>query len=154
MADFDFVPVPPGKGGKEPKPEGQEWSVREQNRGKEPRIFDPNKATAAAKANRALVGVSHRALQLLFTLSSLVGALLIARILLVAFNASTSAPFVQFVYDRTSAWIAPFRSMFTNPNWSGHPIEITTFVALVCWAFVLLFLVKVVEALLLPRPLR
>ena len=154
MADFDFVPVPPGEGAKEPKPQSPSWSVREQSHAKEPRIFDPTKNTAAAKANQALATLAHRALQLLFTLASLVGALLVVRSLLIAFNASPQAPFVQFVYDHTSTWIAPFHSMFNNADFGGHPFEINTLIALVVYAFALLFLVKIVEALLAPRPPR
>jgi hypothetical protein len=151
MSNFDFRPVPTGEAGKESKPEGQAWSVREQGSRNQPRIFDPSKETAGAKANRALATVAHRALQLLLTVSSLVGALLVVRILLVAFNASTTAPFVQFVYDHSSAWIAPFRTMFNNADLGGHPLEINTIIALVVYAVVLLFLVKIVEALLAPR---
>jgi len=154
MSNFDFVPVPPGEAGKEPNPAGQTWSVREQESGKQPRIFDPNKETVAAKANKALSTVAHRALQLMLTLSSLVGALLVVRILLIAFHASTAAPFVQFVYDHTSTWIAPFRSMFNDADLGGHPFEINTVIALVVYAFALFFLVKIIEALLAPRPPR
>jgi YGGT family len=154
MSNFDFVPVPPADTGNDVQPESSTWSVREQTGGKQPRIFDPNKETGVAKANRALANVAQRALQLLLTLSSLVGALLVVRILLVAFHASTAAPFVQFVYDHSSAWIAPFRSMFNNADLSGHPLEINTVIALVVYAVVLLFLVKIVEALLAPRPAR
>jgi YggT family protein len=151
MADFDFVPVPLENAGKAEPPPPPTWSVREQPGGREPKIWDPNQVTPAARANRALANIAHRALQVLLTLSSLVGALLVIRILLVAFKASPSAPFVQFVYDHTSAWLAPFHSMFNNADWSGHQVEINTIIALVFYAFVLLFLVKIIEALLTPR---
>jgi hypothetical protein len=151
MSDLNFIPVPPGEGANQPKPQPQTWGVREQGSKSQPRIFDPTKETASAKANKALATAAQRGLQLLFILSSLVGTLLVVRVLLVAFNASSQAPFVQFVYDRTSVWIAPFKSMFNNANLSGHPIEINTLIALVFYAVVLLFLVKIVEALLAPR---
>lgn len=68
---------------------------------------------------------------------SLVELLLVLRITLKLFAASTVAPFVQWVYETTEPLLAPFAGMFPSPRLTdGFVIEFSALFALMVYAFV------------------
>ena len=79
-----------------------------------------------------------------------VGLMLVARLLLVAFHATKSTPFVQWIYDHTAGLIAS-HSMFKVWNVKGHPVELNTAVAIIVYGIGMLIVVKVIDMLLTPR---
>ena len=142
-----------------PRPPAQSWSVREQ--GTTPRIAlrspadeDERKSPVHFDVEAFLAKAVHRGLQVLLALVSAVGLLLLTRILLIALNASTTAPFVQFVYDRTAGLVDPFHSMFRNADLAGHPIELDSIVAIVVYGIALAIVVKIIEMFLSPNRAR
>lgn len=78
----------------------------------------------------------------------LVELLISLRIILKLFGASTSAPFVQWVYETSYPLIAPFAGMFPAPQISGlFVIEFSAVFALVVYMFVGYFLTESVATL-------
>ncbi len=87
---------------------------------------------------RMLAGLVHFVIGLVELLISL-------RIILKLFGASTSAPFVQWVYETSYPLIAPFHGMFPAPQLSGlFVIEFSAVFALVVYMFVGYFLTEAV----------
>ena len=129
----------------------QPWAERAQRKPELPEPADKPRPPIATQVTGFLATAVYRGQQLLLVLVSLVGLLMLARLFLVAFRASATSPFVQFVYDRTNALVAPFHSMFPDQVWGDHPIEITTAIAMVVYGVVMVILVKAMELFLRPR---
>jgi uncharacterized protein YggT (Ycf19 family) len=72
--------------------------------------------------------------------------LLSLRILLKLLGASSSAPFVQWVYETTRPLLAPFEGMFpTSTLPVGFVLEVSTLFALITYAFVGVLLESVIH---------
>lgn len=68
---------------------------------------------------------------------SLVGVLLMFRFVLKFLGASSSAPFVAFIYENTQPLLEPFLFAFPAPSISGrYVIEFTTLFAMFVYAFI------------------
>ena len=79
---------------------------------------------------------------------SLVEGLLGLRVILKLLNASTTAPFVRWVYDTTAPLLAPFSGMFPSSELqSGLEIEFSALFALILYAFVGYVITETVEVL-------
>lgn len=88
----------------------------------------------------------------LLTLSNAIMAtvefLISLRILLKLLGASSSAPFVTWVYETTNPLLSPFMGMFPNPNLSGGlTLEMSALFALLIYAFVGYLIESVVSEL-------
>ncbi len=69
--------------------------------------------------------------------TTLVEGLLSLRIILKLFGASTTAPFVSWVYETTQPLLNPFANMFPSPQISGgFVLEFSSFFALMIYAFI------------------
>jgi uncharacterized protein YggT (Ycf19 family) len=72
--------------------------------------------------------------------------LLSLRILLKLLGASSSAPFVQWVYETTRPLLAPFEGMFpTSTLPVGFVLEVSTLFALITYAFIGVLLESVIH---------
>jgi uncharacterized protein YggT (Ycf19 family) len=72
--------------------------------------------------------------------------LLSLRILLKLLGASSSAPFVQWVYETTRPLLAPFEGMFpTSTLPVGFVLEVSTLFALITYAFVGVLLESIIH---------
>lgn len=68
---------------------------------------------------------------------SLVEILISIRIILKLFGASTTAPFVRWVYETSAPLLEPFIGMFPSPNLSGgFVLEFSAIFGLLVYAFV------------------
>lgn len=67
---------------------------------------------------------------------SLVGFLLGTRVFLKFFGASTTAPFVTWVYKTTEPLLYPFVGIFPNPQLTGFVLEFSSLFALVIYSLV------------------
>jgi uncharacterized protein YggT (Ycf19 family) len=75
--------------------------------------------------------------------------LLSLRILLKLLGASSSAPFVQWVYETTRPLLAPFEGMFpTSTLPVGFVLEVSTLFALITYAFVGVLLESVIHQIM------
>lgn len=87
---------------------------------------------------RLLAGLVHFVIGLVELLISL-------RIILKLFGASTTAPFVSWVYETSYPLIAPFAGMFPAPQLSGlFVLEFSAIFALVVYMFAGYFLTEAV----------
>jgi hypothetical protein len=137
------------------------WSVRENPESTSDRLSsrgrvmlddtEQQKPLVELDLEAILAKAVNRGMQLMLVLVSAVGVLMLMRILLLALNASTTAPFVQFVYDHTGGVVEPFRNMFANGDLSGHPIELNSIVALVVYGIGLAVVLKIIEMFLSPH---
>ena len=67
---------------------------------------------------------------------NLIEVLLLIRIVLKLFGASTTAPFVSWLYETTRPLLVPFLNMFPSPQLSGgFIIEFSALFALLVYAF-------------------
>jgi hypothetical protein len=74
--------------------------------------------------------------------------LLVLRLTLKLFSASTVAPFVRWVYETTDTLIAPFSGMFPSPKLTaGLTIEFNTLFAIIFYVFVGYIVTEVIETL-------
>lgn len=81
-------------------------------------------------------------------ITSLVEGLLGLRIALKLLGASTSAPFVNWVYETTQPLLAPFQGMFPSPQVTGgFVIEFSSLFAVMVYAFIGYFLAELVDTL-------
>jgi hypothetical protein len=75
--------------------------------------------------------------------------LLSLRILLKLLGASSSAPFVQWVYETTRPLLAPFEGMFpTSTLPVGFVLEVSTLFALITYAFLGVLLESVIHQIM------
>jgi uncharacterized protein YggT (Ycf19 family) len=79
----------------------------------------------------------HYILTLSDIIIGIIEFLLSLRILLKLLGASSTAPFVQWVYETTRPLLAPFEGMFpTSTLPVGFVLEVSTLFALITYAFV------------------
>jgi uncharacterized protein YggT (Ycf19 family) len=79
---------------------------------------------------------------------NLIEGLLMLRIILKLFGASTRAPFVTWVYETTQPLLGPFLGMFPSPLLTGgFIIEFSSLFALIVYAFVGYLAVELVNTL-------
>lgn len=82
-------------------------------------------------------------------ITSLIEGLLGLRILLKLFGASTTAPFVSWVYETTHPLLAPFIGMFPSPKLpEGLVIEFSALFALMVYAFIGYLAIELIETLI------
>jgi hypothetical protein len=82
---------------------------------------------------------------------SLVELLISVRILLKLFGASTTAPFVRWVYETSAPLLEPFIGMFPSPNITGGLVlEFSAIFGLLVYAFMGYLLLEVINVLV-PR---
>lgn len=80
---------------------------------------------------------------------SAVEMLLSLRILLKFFNASSTAPFVRWLYGTTSPLLHPFEGMFPSPELEGGIIiEFSALFALIVYSFIGYFLTQSLNILM------
>lgn len=86
---------------------------------------------------------------------SLVEILISLRIILKLFGASTTAPFVRWVYETTAPLLEPFLGMFPSPNLTGgFVLEFSAIFGLLVYAFIGYALLEIVTILVPPSPVR
>lgn len=78
----------------------------------------------------------------------IVQGLLLLRLLLVLFGASTIAPFVRWVFETTEPLIFPFVGMFPSPKLTnGFTIEFASLFAIIFYLFIGYLITEVVDIL-------
>lgn len=82
---------------------------------------------------------------------TLVELLISVRIILKLFGASTTAPFVSWVYETTAPLLEPFIGMFPSPNLTGgFVLEFSAIFGLLVYAFIGYALLEIL-AVLIPK---
>lgn len=94
--------------------------------------------------------VPARVNSLLFVAFAAIEGLLALRFTLLAFGASRTSEFVDFVLDVSYPFMAPFENAFTNRTWDEGVIEVNTLLAMGVWLLIFLLLGALINALL-PR---
>ena len=86
---------------------------------------------------------------------SLVELLISVRIILKLFGASTTAPFVQWVYETSAPLLEPFLGMFPSPNLTGgFVLEFSAIFALFVYAFIGYIVLEILAILVNPTVVR
>lgn len=81
-------------------------------------------------------------------ISSIAIGLLTLRLILKLFGASTSAPFVQWIYETTYSLISPFQGMFPSPELEGgFIVEFSVLFAILVYSFVAYLLIQVLDSI-------
>jgi len=74
---------------------------------------------------------------LIYTVFSVIVAIIAIRVIMKLFRADPSAPFAQFFYGLTQPLVAPFRGLFPNPALGGGvQLEINSLFAIVIYALI------------------
>ena len=92
--------------------------------------------------------VPARVNSVLFALLLALEGLLTLRFALVAFGASRTSGFVEFVMDVSWPFVRPFSNAFANRTWDEGIIEVNTLLAMGVWALFFLLLALLVNAVL------
>lgn len=80
--------------------------------------------------------------------ANLIEGLLLLRVTLKLFGASTIAPFVFWVYQTTDPLLTPFAGMFPTPSLTGgFVIEFSALFALMIYAFISYAAVELIDTL-------
>jgi hypothetical protein len=87
---------------------------------------------------------------LLFVAFAAIEGLLALRFTLLAFGASRTSDFVDFVLDVSYPFMKPFENAFANRTWDEGLVEVNTLLAMGVWMLVFLLLGALINALL-PR---
>lgn len=75
-------------------------------------------------------------------------SLLGLRFILKLFGASTSAPFVQWLYETTYSLITPFNEIFPSPRLEGgFIIEFSVLFAILIYSFIAYLLIQVLDSI-------
>ncbi len=75
-------------------------------------------------------------------------SLLGLRFILKLFGASTSAPFVQWLYETTYSLITPFNGIFPSPRLEGgFIIEFSVLFAILIYSFIAYLLIQVLDSI-------
>jgi hypothetical protein len=86
----------------------------------------------------------------LFAVLAAIEGLLALRFALLAFGANATSGFVEFIYDVSYVFMAPFNGAFADRTWDEGIIELDTLLAMGVWAIGFLLLAMLVNAIL-PR---
>lgn len=88
-------------------------------------------------------------INLINIITTIIEALLGLRIILRFFGASTSAPFVDWVYQTTAPLLAPFSGMFPSPLMSGgFVIEFSALFAAIAYALLGYLVMELVRSVI------
>ncbi len=80
------------------------------------------------------------ATRLIWFLTGLLLVGLVLRFLFKATGANAGSGFVNFIYNTTAAFVAPFRGIFSDSVSGNNVFEVSTLVAIVIWALVAFFI--------------
>jgi hypothetical protein len=86
----------------------------------------------------------------LFAVLVAIEGLLALRFFLVAFGASTTSGFVDFILDVSYPFMRPFENAFANRTWDEGIIEVNTLLAMGVWLLAFMLIAMLVNAVL-PR---
>jgi uncharacterized protein YggT (Ycf19 family) len=90
--------------------------------------------------------VAEFLLSITYTILGFVSILLLFRIVLRLFGASTAAPFVNWIYDTTESLISPFVGMFPAPTIDGtFVIEFSAIFALLVYVLIAFFIESIIH---------
>jgi hypothetical protein len=97
-----------------------------------------------------VVTLADRAALIIWLALGVVEALLILRVTLKALGANPAAGFVQFVYNASALFVAPFQGIFPTPATARSVLELSALVAIVVYALIAWGIVRLL-AILDPR---
>jgi hypothetical protein len=66
----------------------------------------------------------------------LIQLLLGLRLILLFLGASSASPFVSFIYDLSSAFVAPFSGIFPSTNLGGFVVEWASIIAMIAYSII------------------
>ncbi len=75
---------------------------------------------------------------------AIVEGLIGLRIVLKLIDANANNAFASFIYNITAVFVAPFNSLMGNPAMEGNVLEITSLVALIVYALIAAFIIRLV----------
>jgi len=82
-------------------------------------------------------------------ITTLIEGLLVLRIILKLFGASTAASFVRWIYETSEPLLTPFVGMFPSPRLtSGFVVEFSSLFALMIYAFIGYLAAEMLETLI------
>ncbi|MBC8076352.1 MAG: YggT family protein [Chloroflexales bacterium] len=94
-----------------------------------------------------------RTRQVISFIFGIIGVLIVVRFVLLLLGASETSGFVQFVYNLSRPFVAPFFGIFGEPTFGSSVIEWASLVAIIVYSLVAYGLARLVELIYAPaRP--